>query len=176
MDFEADYGPEPNDQEITLDAKVRVEWNNNDVIRVATNQVAEMIYEDIKPQVVKAILDAIDEQVNLAITALLDNDIQPTDRWGKPTGQSISIRALLQRDAEEWLTEKVDEYGRRQDSYGTKYPRIHWLFQEAIRGNKDHRGKTALASMVLKAVKETVGDVEAVVNATVREHVKKAMG
>lgn len=177
MDFEQDYGPEPNDQEVTLNAEVRVEWNNAAVVKVATDQVARMIYDDIKPQVSKAVQDAVDDQVNLAIASLLDNEIQPTDRWGKPTGQAISIRAMLQRDAEEWLTEPVDEYGRTRDSYGTRHPRIHWLFHEALRGDKDHRGKeTSLAAMIKRAVKDTIGDVEAVVNATVREHVKKVLG
>ena len=173
-DWEDRDSDEP-DRGVTLTAEIHVGWNNDDVIRDVVSQVAARIYDDIKPQVSKAILEGVNDQVNTAILAVMDRTIQPTDRWGKPQGASVSIRELLQRDAEAWLTEEVDEYGRHGgDSYGKRYPRIHHLFQKALNGDREKRGAT-IGDMIAKAVKDTIGDVEAVVNATVREHVKKAM-
>ena len=164
-----------NDRGVTLTTEIHVGWNNENVILDVVSKVAARIYEDIKPQVSKAVLDAVNDQVNLAVVVLLDNEIQPTDRWGKPQGAAVRIRELLQRDAETWLTEEVDEYGRHgSDSYGKRSPRVHYLFKQALNGDSQKRGKT-IGDMIAKAVKDTIGDVEAVVNATVREHVKKAM-
>ena len=164
-----------NDRGVTLTTEIHVGWNNENVILDVVSKVAARIYDDIKPQVSQAILDAVNNQVNLAVVELMDNEIQPTDRWGKPQGVATSIRELLQRDAEAWLTEQVDEYGRYgSDSFGKRFPRIHYLFKQALNGDREKRGKT-IGDMIAQAIKDTIGDVEAVVNATVREHVKKAM-
>lgn len=177
----SDYYDEPpyseNDHSVTLNTEVVVEWSNEVVVKEIVDKVSARIYDDIKPQVSKAVLDCLEDQVNLAISSLLDSQIQPTDRWGAPKGTTVSIREMLQREAEQWLTEQVDEYGRSdRGSYNKEYPRIHWLFQKALRGETNHRGTTALESMVIKAVKETIGDVEAVVTETVKAAVKKRLG
>jgi len=140
-------------------------------------EVAGRVYDDIKPKVEKKILEGLDNQVNLALAIMLDTEIQPTDRWGAPEGVAISIRAMLQRDAEAWLTESVDYQGRRgSESYGNKYPRIHWIIQEALNGKKDSRGTTHLQKMVVEAAKAAIGDVTAVVEKEVKEQARKALG
>lgn len=178
MDWNDDYeGPEEPTNEATLDVKVSIQWNNDAVIKQVVRKLAGRIYDDIKPQVQKAILEGLDSQVNLAISALLDKEIQPTDRWGQITGEQISIRALLQRDAEVWLVENVDYQGRKgSESYGQKHSRIHWIIQEALNEPKDRRGKTHLQQMVVNAAKDTIGDVTAVVEAEVKAQAKKALG
>ena len=177
-DWDDDYRePEAPDNEVVIDAKVSVQWSTNDVIQQVVNQVSDRVYKDIKPKVAEKILETLDYQVNLAIATMLDTEVQPSDRWGKPTGEKVSIRAMLQRDAEQWLNESVDYQGRKgSDSYGNKYPRIHWIIQEALNGKKDHRGNTQLQQMVVKAAKGAIGDVTAVVEAEVKKQAKIALG
>ena len=176
-DWDGDY-PEPeSDHEVTLDAKVQIQWNNDDVIRQVVKDVAGRVYNDIKPQVSKAILEGLDAQVNSALSEMLDTEIQPTDSWGKPHGEKISIRAMLQRDAEQWLTDNVDYQGRKgSESYGNKYPRVHWIIQEALNGTKDSRGTTRLQKMVVETARAAIGDVTAVVEREVKAQARKALG
>ena len=168
------YGPE-HDREVTIETAVSVQWSNDTVIQGVIKKLSDRIYDDIKPKVKQAVLKGIDDQVNAAIAAVLDREIQPTDRWGDSTGPAISIRAMLQRDAEQWLTENVDSSGRTgRDSYGQRHSRAHWIFQEALNGKKDQRGKTELQKLVIKTAKDAIGDVTKVVEAEVREQARAA--
>jgi len=173
-----DYGPEykPYDRGVTLKTEINVGWDSAEMLQDVVNQVSAMIYKDIKPEVGKAVRDSLDDLANQALMDTFDTEVQPTDKWGKPQGAAIRVRALLQRDAETWLMDRVDNSGRMgRDSYGNVHPRIHWLFEEALKGKKDWRGKTELQKMVLAAVKSTIGDVEEIVNTIVRDKVKEAL-
>ena len=178
MDYCEEYeGPPELDHEVTLAAKVQIQWNNDDVIKQVVGKVAGMVYSDIKPQVSKAVLDGLDAQVNQALADMLSTEIQPTDGWGKPTGDKVSIRAMLQRDAEKWLSDNVDYQGRKgRESYGNQYPHIHWIVQEALNGKTDSRGATHLHKLVVDAAKRTIGDVTTIVEAEVKAQAKKALG
>jgi hypothetical protein len=176
----SEYYDEPrypeNDQSITLNPEVRVEWNNQAVIGAVIERVSELIYDDIKPQVSEAVTNSLHDLVNKAMLEMFDSEVQLTDRWGKSLGSPLSIRAMLQRDAETWLMDNVDSSGRAgRDSYGDRHPRIHWLFQEALNGKENSRGTTALRQMAIKAIKNTIGNVESIINAEVRAQVKKAL-
>jgi hypothetical protein len=179
MNYDDEYpsGPE-NDHEITLNAEIQVGWNNDTVIEKVVKRVSQMLYDDIRPTATEAIAAALDDLANKAIAELFDSEVQPTDRWGKPLGSPVSIRETLQRDAEKWLTDVVDHNGRRgRGGYDAQHQRIHWLFQEALNGKEEHRqGATHLHKLVVAAVKDTIGDVEAIVNDTVREQARKALG
>ena len=172
-----DGPPAPqNDHDVTLNAEVHVEWNNANVLKQVIEQVSDRIYNDIKAEADEAVRFALDDLANTAIMETFDSEVQPTDKWGKPVESPVNVRALLQRDAEQWLMDRVDNSGRMgRDSYGNVQPRIHWLFEEVLKGKKDRRGTTQLQKMVVKAVKSTIGDVEAIVNKTVHEAVKVAV-
>ena len=165
-----------NDQGVTLNTDVRVEWNQQAILDAVVERVSGRIYDDIKPQVSNVVTDALNDLANKAMTEMIESEVQPTDKWGKPIGTPISIRGMLQRDAEQWLMDKVDYQGRRgNDSYGDKYHRIHWLFQEALNGKKDFRGTTALHTMIVNAIKGTIGNVESIISAEVKAQVKDAL-
>jgi len=170
------YPREMYDHEIALNAKIVVGWSQEAVIQAVIKQVADRVYDEIKPQAVKAVSTALDDLANKAMTEIFDSEIQPTDRWGKPQGTPISVRAMLQRDTETWLTDNVDHNGRRgSDAYGKKLPRIHWLFQDAINGDRDRRGKTKLHKMIVESIKAVIGDVQGVIDDTVRARVKETL-
>jgi len=172
-----DYEPSQptTDHSVTLTPEVVIEWNQEEMIHAIVHTLSDRLYDDVKPTVSKIISEMLGALVNEALSEVLESEIQPTDNWGAPKGPAISIRALLQRDAETWLTEQVDQYGGTTDRYRDRHPRIHWLFQEALNGKKDSRGSTMLQALVLKTVKETIGDVTAVVEQTVREQARKAL-
>ncbi len=173
-----DGPPEPRtDHSVTLNAEVCVEWSQGEVMKSVIDQVSRMIYMDIKPAASLALASALDDLANKALEETFDSEIQQTDKWGKPIGAAINVRALLQRDAETWLMDNVDSNGRTgRDHYGTRHPRIHWLFEKALGKNNDRRdNKTSLQKMVISAIKAVIGDVDAVINATVREKVKEAL-
>ena len=176
---EDSYDSEANEPTnvIELDARVQVSWDNDDVIRQVVNQVSERIYKDIKPRVTTAVLEGLDAQINQVLADMLDTEIQRTDRWGKPSGTKATVRAMLQRDAETWLTEIVDYQGRKgSDCYGPQNPRIHFIIQEALSGKPDSRGTTHLQKMVVEAARSVIGDVTVVVEKEIREQAKKALG
>jgi len=166
-----------DDSSVTVPVEVAISWSSQEVIGAATNQVAAMIHKDIKPMVEKAMAESLNDMVNAAIAGVLNGEVQPTDRFGKPTGDKATIRDLLMRDAETWLMETVDSYGRKaSSSYGDKKPRVHWLFERALNGDGDNRRATTLKKLIIKAVKETIGNVEAVVNNEVRKQVREMLG
>jgi len=170
------YSEPTTDHEVTLNAEVSVRWSNKAVLKQVIDKVANRIYDDLKPQTEKAILATLNDQVNQSIADVLDREIQLTDRWGAPTGDKMSIRSMLQRDTEEWLTEVVDSRGRKgTDAYGAKHHRIHWVVEAAL-GHKDRLGETSLQKMVIEAAKATIGDVQAVVEGEVRKQARAALG
>lgn len=176
----SEYYDEPqypeNDQGVTLNPEVRIEWNKQAVIGAVVERVSELIYDDIKPRVSEVVEHSLNDLANKAMLEMFDSEVQLTDRWGKAQGQPISIRAMLQRDAEKWLMDTVDSDGRRgRDSYGDQNRRIHWLFQEALNGKKNSRGTTDLQKMIVKAVKSTIGSVETIITAEVKAQVKAAL-
>ena len=165
--------PMPPDNSQVVPIKVEVVWNNVDVIRQVVRAIAKSIYDDIKPKVEKAILDGLDAQVNEIIGNVLDKEVQRTDQWGKPQGQSVSIRDLLMRDAEQWLNEKVDRYGRTGSTYGRDCARAQYLFNKLL---TDGENRTPpLSKMVQAAIKDSIGDIETMVNEAVREQIKRKL-
>lgn len=163
-----------NDRSVEVVTAVTVEWDNATVIKGVVEKVAGMVYEDIKPQVEEAIFETLDDEVNEAVLALMDKEVQITDKWGDPTGEPESVRALLMRDTEKWLLDQVDSSGRKSKGYyGGRRQRIHWLIQQALDGPKVHhgRGKTELQKMIERAIKEVVGDVQALVDEEVKRQV-----
>lgn len=167
-----EYCKEGNDRQIEVPVTVNVVWNNQRVMEEVASSVALMVYKDIKPKVEKAVMAMLNDKVNLAILGVMDTEIQVVDKWGKAVGEKESVRSMLMRETEVWLTEAVDEYGRfGGDSYGARRPRIQWLFKQALNGKKDNRGNTDLSKIIVKSIKGIVGDVEDLVLDEVRQQV-----
>lgn len=166
-----------NDHSVKLNAEVVVEWSNEAIIAAVIERVSGMIYEEVKPKAVEAIDKALGDLASKAMLEMFDSEVQLTDTWGKSKGKPTSVRSMLQRDAEEWLLDIVDSDGRTgRNGYGDRHERIHWLFQAALNGKKDHRGTTALQAMVTKAIKSVIGDVTKEVEGIVKAQAKKALG
>ena len=169
-----EYEP-TGDTSLTVPVEVTVGWHNATVIREATDQVANRIYDDIKAEVTKRVIPTLDDHVNLAIASVLDQEVQPTDKFGKSMGAAVSIRDLLMKDAEQWLNQQVDGYGRSEGrGYGTRMSRVEYLFKKALKGD-DNRKESPIAKMAKAALAAQIGDVTEMVQQAVQEQVAKKL-
>ena len=57
-----------NDQGVTLNTDVRVEWNQQAILDAVVERVSGRIYDDIKPQVSNVVTDALNDLANKAMT------------------------------------------------------------------------------------------------------------
>ena len=153
-----------------IEADVFIEWNNDAVINEVISSVATTIHNDIKEKVEKAVFNKLDETVNNVIAGVMDKKVQSTDKWGKPQASPMSITELLQRDVERWLNDDVDNYGSRDGSSYRNQKRAVYLYKKALELDKRDG---ALTKMILKAIKEQVGDLSQLVNSQIEEAVKK---
>ena len=164
-----EYDGPMNDKDVVVPVEVSVSWNNADVVKKVVSEVSNRIYDDIKKDAGKKIQDALQDQVSVAITSLLNTEIQPTSRWGEPEGDPIVIRELLMRDAEAWLTQKVDDYGRSDtNSYRKNKTRVEYLLNELLKGD-------TLKKIVMKTISESIGDVTKIVQGAVEEQIKRKL-
>ena len=157
-DYEDSSG---TNRSVETTVKIAVEWNESAVMGQVTDKVTSLVYDSIREQVGQAVLNCLDAKVNEAIQEVMEREIRPKDRWGDSAGEPVTIRALLQRDVETWLTERVNSRGETSSSrYNDTKLRIHWLFREAL--DKD------LHTQVKKAIKENIGSVEAMIDDEVK--------
>ena len=168
------YDDEPcdngNDHSKTVPVEVEVQWSNENVIDGVVGKVAGWIYKDLKPQVEEAVTAMLNDRVNEAILEVVNRTVQETNKYGEPKGEPSTILELLMRDTEVWMTEKVDSQGRTGTSYNQK-PRINWLLTQALNGTRNNRGGD-LHDMIVKAIKNQVGDVTEIVDNYVAAAVK----
>jgi len=142
-----------------VDIPIDTRWMMNQIVK----QVSERLYDDLKDGATKTVLAKLDERANVELEALFDRKITPTNKYGSPVGDETTIGDLLLREAEVWLKEVVNSRGERsRDSYSENSPRINWLFREALLA-KDRHGsmkKGPLYDLVLKAIRDQIGDIE----------------
>ena len=138
-----------------------------DIVQEAARMVLQE--ERVKEKIEGQILDQVDDRVNALLSDLFDREIQPTDSWGHSTGSPIRITALLQRDAEAWLTEKVDRSGYTSSgSYDRSRTRLAHLVQELY--EKDFKGffQNAVKEGI-DSVKERIGEQ---IDADIKEYLR----
>ena len=153
--------------EVKSDLELDLAYINQQIV----NKVAKIIHEEVADEVMDTVRDTLQDKVNEALVGIFDRQITPTDSYGRPRSEPMTIAEMLQRDAKKWLTEKVDSKGRKEcSSYSAKEPRIHWLLREAL-GVHEREGsrKTTLRQMIVQCIKEQLGDVRAIVDAHVKE-------
>ena len=141
-----------------VDIPIDTRWMMEQIVK----QVSERLYSDLKDGATKIVLAKLDERANVELAGLFDRKITPTNKYGSPVGDETTIGDLLLREAEVWLKEVVNSRGERGDSYSEKLPRIKWLFREALLANDRHGSmkKGPLYDLVLKAIRDQIGDIE----------------
>jgi hypothetical protein len=87
---------------------------------IAVQVAADLKRDDSYPGLKKKILDIrneeIREQIKPIVAKAIEGNIQKTDEWGQPVGQSTSLHALIVKQVNDYLTSMVgDSYrGNRQ--------------------------------------------------------------
>jgi len=161
------YVPDPPENSKVATVEVEVSWSNSDVMKQVISIIAKQIRNEIEEDVKAAVEKELEDQVNTTLTGVLDHKIERTNQWGESTGISGSIRELLMRDVENWLTDKVDENGRASARYGKKYTRAQYLFNSMFKGRDSE-----LAKIVKDAISRDIGNIQEMVELAVKEQIK----
>lgn len=137
-----DYEEDERDQPAAV-TKVEVEVPTPTLDQVANRMAMQLLagerYSSERPPLralAEQKLDAlISEKIEARATAivedLLTKPIQRTDTFGQPTGEPVSLHAILAKEIEGWCAASVDSSGREgRDSYGTRTTRLEWLVKQ----------------------------------------------
>ena len=167
-EYEEDCQQEPeNEKSVTVD--VTICWSNSAIEQQATDAIVKQIHDAIADKVQRAVFDRLDDVVNAIILQTMDKSVQRTDGWGKPIGEEASIKELLMRDTETWLSTNVDQYGHvGSRSYSRNQTRAQYLFKEAT--------KDSLAGRVKKVIAKNIGDIDVMIENEVKAQLQAKVG
>jgi hypothetical protein len=59
----------------------------------------------------------IDSQLEAVIDKILSSGFQPVDSYGEPKGEKTTLRDMIKKKAEAFLSERVDKNGKTADRY-----------------------------------------------------------
>ncbi len=163
-EYEGEYREEPeNEKVVTVD--VAIHWSDSIIEKQATEAVVKQIHDAITDKVQQTVFDRLDDVVNAIILQTMDKSVQRTDGWGKPIGEESSIKELLMRDTEAWLSTNVDQYGHAGSrSYSQSQTRAQYLFKEAT--------KDSLAGRVKKVIAKNIGDIDELIESEVKRQLR----
>jgi hypothetical protein len=70
----------------------------------------------------------VDDKATSIIEELLTKPLQPTDGFGNPVGEPVSLQAVLAQHIAQWASTPVDRHGKptKNDNYNQTAPRIDW--------------------------------------------------
>lgn len=126
----------------------------DDVVNRASHLLLTKVSsDDYRPlrERVADIRDAvIREKVEPLIEEALTKSVQPTDAFGEPKGQPVTLREVIVKTTTEYLRKPKDSYG------SSKNP-----VQEFIRAEVEHAFKTELNKVVAAAKAEVLAAVKA---------------
>ena len=158
------YPVEPENSEI-VSVDVTVAWSNQAIQDQVVKKVTQQIHDAIADKVQAVVFDQLDDVVNAIILQTMDKSVQRTDGWGKPIGEEASIKELLMRDTEAWLSINVDQYGHAGSrSYSRSQTRAQYLFKEAT--------KDSLADRVKKVIAKNIGDIDELIESEVKRQLR----
>jgi hypothetical protein len=112
------------------------------------------VHEEIRKAVVQRIQPAIDAEIRTIVTTTLDKPVRPTNSWGEPTGEPVTLRTTIATRLEFWLSEVVNARGERSTYHGDKTnKRLAWLLDERV--------EAAFKGGLDKAVAEATAEIRA---------------
>lgn len=65
-------------------------------------------YPGLRSRVIDIRSDEIREQIKPIVTKAIEGNIQKTDEWGQPVGNSTTLHALIVKEVNDYLKRKVD--------------------------------------------------------------------
>lgn len=136
------------------------------IVRTASHTIVESAGREIKKDVHSAVAATINEKVSALIDASLETGIQPMNSYGEPLGERTTLKAMIGKAGEKYLTEKVDKEGRAS-SYQQVGTRLEYLVEQAIAKHINYQLQTEIKKAVELATAQATAKVGEVVGSLI---------
>lgn len=162
----------PSAEELTaqvVDQIVSGYMNGGEYREGARDAIQEAILEAVAPN--------IGAEVGAMVMDVLEKPIQPTNQFGEPTGEPVTMRARVAAQVKAFLEEKVDRDGKPRPNDGNYYgnterkTRAEWAIHKAVESIVNDELRKAIDA----ASKEVKAQVGAAVQKSVAETVKRVL-
>lgn len=118
------------------------------IVRSTSYSVFQKCSHEISSAVHAKVSETISEKVGDMIDSALESGIQPRNEYGEPKGEPTTLKALIGKAGEKYLSEKVNKDGTT-GGYNPVGTRLEHLVNRAIEKHIDYR----LTQEIDKAVK-----------------------
>lgn len=171
--FDHDDGVSKQVKDELLNRQIDVDQQFKDqvAIRVATllgNDITQLVMDHINAKL-EAVLDPI-------VMNSVTQPLQPTDAWGNPRGEPVTLLQYIQIRVDAWFDEKVDPYGHTLSPDDARYakgkPRLEWMVAKVVDAVADDKLRKTIDEQV-KMAKDQLG---AKVTGMVGDAVRKVFG
>ena len=105
----------PKDAEIKLQVEMNAGMAHRmtELLEEAVQKGAEeAAYQLIIREIGDVLKAEIKETVGAIVHEILKGEITPVNQWGEPNGDPLTVRAMLERNARQALSAKVDHEGK----------------------------------------------------------------
>lgn len=121
--------------------------------------LAQRIESEMKALVRQVIEDLAKAKVQAVIDDVIAGDLQKTNRYGEPTGEKTTLRAMIVDQVKAELTRKVNSRGESATYGDNTTPYVEYFARKAARD--------AIAKELRATVDEAIAGVKSVVRDTV---------
>lgn len=127
-------------------------------IKAVTDRIYSEVSKDIKTGIAQLVQKTAEEEVARMVTDALRDPVQETTRWGEPLGEKVTIRELIRRQIEKYLSlgpSQRDPYGSRDDKPKSLQDLIAKETRDVMNGELAvavNNAKTEVVHKVSKAV------------------------
>lgn len=133
------------------------------------------VRDKIAGRAADAVTAKIEAEVNAIVEAHLEKAVQPTNEFGEPTGEPVTLRARIAKQVTAHLEEKVDREGRvKAADYHDKdrRTRAEWAIARAV----EEIATKELREAVAKAGAEVKAQITGKVTEATATTIKKLLG
>ncbi len=116
--------------------------------------MVEAIKREIRTEIVASVRTEVSDLVGVWVEERLTGTFQPTNRWGEPRGEPVTIRELAMAEVEQRCNRKVSPHsGRDADRHDRgSITAVHYMAREAIKETVDERVKALTEAAVNDAM------------------------
>ena len=144
-----------------------------EIVERAATQFVERLSHEHRQEFDNLMTKAIENKVNEILADVVTRVFQPVDVFGSPVGEPTTVRNVLAKKAETFLTEKVGGDGRTGNSYGEKVPRHEYVVKQVYEAMFHQQVKRDIEAMVKQAKDKAHLSIAAQVLETVKKEFSK---
>ena len=134
---------------VTFDARAMFD----SIVRTTSHSVFQKSSQEITGAVRVQVSGAIAEKVGALIDAALEGGIQQHNEYGEPKGEPTTLKALIGKTGEKYLSEKVDKEGKASN-YTNVGTRLEYLVSKAVEKHIDYKLKQEIEKAVKLATEQ----------------------